>query len=644
MCGICGFLGSIDPAALSAMVQSIVHRGPDGQGEYHEDITPFPGADSVHVALGHCRLSIIDLSEAGSQPMSNEDETVRIVFNGEIYNFIELRRDLEDKGHRFKSRCDTEVILHLYEEKGEACVQDLQGMFAFAIWDQRRKKLFIARDRLGIKPLYYQAEGGDLLFASEIKALLKSPGCSRDLDPEALLLFMTFLYAPSPLSIFKSVRKLPPGHCLIWEKGQITTYRYWKLTPGSLSASGQSEEAVPKMVFDLLQKTVASHLVSDVPLGVFLSGGMDSGTVVGLMRRAANQQVKTFSIGYGPEADSYNELAYSRLLAEHFRTEHHEYILKPDVVELLPRIVWHMDEPFADSSAIPNYLISQVAREHVKVALSGVGGDELFGGYPRYLGARLSLLYGQMPQGVKAALERVTCRLPESTSSGNALGRIKRFFLGATLPREECYLRWISFLAPEQAKQLFSPDFAAQVTDIDMFGRHMDHLADHRSEGSEDPTSRDWVKAVQCLDIMTYLPDDLLVMCDKMSMAHGLEVRVPFCDHLLVESMMSIPSSLKYKGLKLKSLMKRSFRDLLPAQIIQHKKQGFMAPLAIWLKTDLRNLVEDLLSKERIQRRGYFRYSMVRRILDAHYSGKQNLTDSIYALVVLELWHQLYLD
>lgn len=640
MCGICGYVGGgVNSSCLSAMVRSIGHRGPDAKGEYLAEFTPSPGSEPMQIGLGHCRLSIIDLSDAGSQPMCNEDETVWIVFNGEIYNFIDLKRGLEKRGHRFRSRSDTEVILHLYEEKEEACLDDLQGMFAFAIWDRKKKKLFLARDRVGIKPLYFWAKGDNLFFASELKALLKSDGCPHDLDPEALALFTTFLYVPSPLTIFRSVKKLPPGHFLIWERGKIATCRYWKPESASEEIFEKPDGAIEEVVFRRLEETVGSHLISDVPLGVFLSGGMDSGAIVGLMSRVSGQRVKTFSIGYGPEASSYNELAYSRILADHFKTEHYEYILKPDVVELLPRIVWHMDEPFADSSAIPNYLISRVASRHVKVALSGVGGDELFGGYPRYLGAHLSTFYQRLPARIRSLLRAITSGFPESTSSGNTVGRMKRFFRGATLPREECYLRWVSFLAPEQAKDLFSADFSKQIQGLDLFERGMAHLA--RSLAPED---REWVSAVQWLDIMTYLPDDLLTMCDKMSMASSLEVRVPFCDHLLVQSMMAIPSKHKYKGLKLKSLMKSSFKTLLPKEIIQHKKQGFMVPLAVWLKSDLRPLIEDLLSKERIERRGFFRYSFVRRMLDLHYSGRENLVDSIYALVVLELWHQLYLD
>ncbi len=541
------------------------------------------------------------------------------------------------------------MILHLYEEKNERCVDDLQGMFAFAIWDRKRRKLFIARDRVGMKPLYYTVQGEELAFASELKALLETPFSSSRADPGALLHYLTFLYIPSPLSIFSGVKKLPPAHCLVWKNGEVSVYRYWSLSeaPGSPSRSrastGRAQNGCPgrkavdieEMVFERVRETVASHLVSDAPLGVFLSGGMDSGALVGLMAGMTDEPVRTFSIGYGPKTSSFNELELSRLLASRFKTEHHEYILEPDVTKLLPEIVWHLDEPFADSSAIPSYLVSQAASAHVKVALSGIGGDELFGGYPRYLGAMLAQQYEKLPAGVRRVAARLASGIPESVSSQNQPGRLKRFLEGAARGRREGYLHWVTFLSGEEAKSLLSPDFASLIEATSPTSRHLSLL-----EGETD----DWPGMAQQMDIMTYLPDDLLMMGDKMSMAHGLEVRVPFCDHLLVRDMMTIPSSEKLEGFKLKSLMKRAFKRLLPAEIISHRKQGFMVPLAVWLKEDLRGLTEDLLSVERIRRRGYFRPEQVRLILDSHYSGKRNLTDLIYAMPVLELWQQVYVD
>jgi len=660
MCGICGFVGNTEPHRLTRMIRSIAHRGPDGTGTFHAAARPTPDGPELRVGLGHARLAVIDLSPAASQPMSNEDESLRIVCNGEIYNHLELRRRLESKGHRFKSRSDTEVLLHLYEERGTACLEDLRGMFAFALWDQRRQRLLLARDRLGIKPLYYVLEDKGLCFASEMKALLQGGMKSRRVDPRALCRYLAFLYVPSPMTILEGIEKLEPGHFLVWEKGRTEVSRYWTYRPSSFGADRLPEESLEKSTAEALEETVALHLQSDVPLGVFLSGGMDSSVLVGLIRRITGRSVKTFSIGYGEEARSYNELASSRLVAKHFRTEHREYILRPDVLGLLPRIVWHMDEPFGDSSAIPTYLVSRAAREEVTVALSGIGGDELFGGYPRYLGAHLAQFFSGVPPGIRNLASELSRRIPESTASRNLPGRLKRFLSGCAMTREDCYLSWISFLSEREAERLLNPDYASSFDYPDVRERHLAKMrelileAEKSRPGPSPGTGRadvgyafrgiDWMAVLQGLDLATYLPDDLLVMGDKMSMANGLELRVPYCDHVLVSRVMSIPSRVKYRGFKLKSLMKNVWKDLLPPEILGNQKRGFVVPLAVWLRKELRSLVEEQLSPRRVRDRGYFRHAEIRRILDEHYSGRRNHADLVYALVVLELWHQLYLD
>jgi len=640
MCGICGFIGNLDDTVLSKMLNVLRHRGPDDSG-----CVVFKGERSkLKVSLGHTRLSIIDLSLAGHQPMSNEDESIWITYNGEIYNYKALSSKLKAQGHKFKSNSDTETILHLYEEMGDDCVNELNGMFAFAIWDKRKERLFLARDRLGIKPLYYLEDNGRFVFASEIKAILEYDGVEREVDYQALLYFMTFLYIPCPFTIFKGIRKLPPAHILTMEKGRVEVKRYWDLVfspPLQVSSSqatpAEAEEYYKRQIMEILQEIVESHMISDVPLGVFLSGGIDSSTVAGMMSKLSSNPVKTFSIGYeGREGKSYNELEYSKEVSKYFGTEHQEFILNPSIIEVLPNIVWHLDEPFADSSAIPTYLVSEAARKYVTVALTGIGGDEVFGGYPRYLGARVSRQYAKLPFWLRRSLARGVEVIPESSTSRNIPGWIKRFIRGGLLPVDERYISWVSFLTDRQKTQLFTEDFLAQTKDFPVYEVHKAFYSENNLENILDK--------IFYLDIKTYLADDLLMMGDKMSMAHSLELRVPFCDHKLIEFAATIPAELKFKGLKLKSLFKKALKGFLPEDILQRKKQGFMVPLAKWFQNELKGFTLDLLSEERIKKRGYFRPDFIRWVLDQHYDGRQNFTDQIYALISLELWHQIYMD
>ena len=605
------------------MVGSLVHRGPDDEGCYVDET----------VSLAMRRLSVIDVA-GGRQPIWNETKTVCVVMNGEIYNFQELREGLAARGHRFTTKSDTEVLVHLYEEHGEACVEHLRGMFAFALWDRERQFLLLARDRLGIKPLFYSHQGGRLWFASEIKALLAG-GVGGMVAAAALRQFLTFLYVPSPATIFEGIRQVPPGHIMTFTRGQLRLRRYWSLKPDPEAAVLDGEEAKEGLLAHL-KETVRLHLISDVPLGIFLSGGMDSSALVAMMRQVSGTPIKTFTIGYGVQDETYNELAYARLVAKRFGTDHHEEIVEPDAVSLLPRIVRSFDEPFADSSAIPNYLISQVARRTVTVALAGHGGDELFGGYPRYLGLRAGAMYDRLPSGLRYGLSSASRWIPESARADNWPGRIRRFLEAGAYPPEERYLRWITCLPPEWGNEAFTPDMRASAG---LENPETKYCRVYREWDSSDPAER-----AMALDLQTYLPDDLLALGDRMSMAHSLEVRVPFCDHVLAQFAIGLSSRERFRNRRLKSFLKRTLRDYLPDEILTRSKQGFMVPLGRWFNADLKDMVRELLSEQAVTRRGYVRYPYVRWLLEEHASGRRNFQDQIYALLVLEIWQRLCVE
>jgi asparagine synthase (glutamine-hydrolysing) len=623
MCGICGTAGFSNQGLLERMTRSMTHRGPDDEGYFLDN----------NVGLGIRRLSIIDL-DTGHQPIHSENQNLCVVFNGEIYNYREIAKRLEQKGHRFYTKSDTEVIIHLYEEKGEDCVQDLNGMFAFAIWDKAKEKLFIARDRLGVKPLYYTFKNGNLIFASELKAILEFEEITREIDSKAIDYFMTFLYIPAPLTIFKEIKKLPAGHILVYQNHNLTTRQYWDISFEPLKE--QSEDFYVERIRALLKESVASRLISDVPLGVFLSGGIDSSAIVALVSQLKSNPVKTFTIGYDKQHASYNELRNARLIAQRFNTEHHEFIVKPDLLQILPKLAWHLDEPFADSSAVPTFLVSEIARQHIKVALSGIGGDEGFAGYPRYLGVHLSRYYQNLPLFLRKAAIGIAALFPESTQSRNIGGWAKRFAAGGVLSAEERYIGWVSVLQREERSKLHSPAFLNTLTHHDPQWIHLQYAK--RTEGI-DP-----LNAAYSLDIKTYLPDDLLFMGDRMSMANSLELREPFCDYKLLEFSLSIPPGLKLKGFTLKYLLKKALKDMLPAHIIQGRKHGFMMPIGQWLKEDLKNWTLDLLSETNIRKRGYFNYEYIKSMLNEHYCGRRNFDDRIWSLIMLELWHQVYID
>ena len=689
MCGIGGYLGERDQAVLKQMLSRLEHRGPDEEGQHHE-----PG-----VTLGVRRLCVIDPA-GGHQPMTNETGTIWVVLNGEIYNYRELREELVGKGHRFTSNCDTEVLVHLYEQEGEEGVQRLRGMFAYALWDRGRQTLLLVRDRLGIKPLYYavqpDAVGGGLAFASELPALL--PALSpRSVSPRALAQYLTLLYVPGPGTIFDGIQQLRPGELLRVVRGRVETRRYFhpttlwqealrrgsacdrstqRLSTGELPSTGSGPELVVRQAhhpevrrrvegsrvgqaqgpstslragkgqadagliedfLDVLRETVRAHLVSDVPLGLFLSGGLDSGAILAMMRAVNSGPIRSFSIGYDNQADrSYNELEAARALAAHFGTEHTEERLRPDAVQLLSRIVTAMGEPFADSSAIPTYLVSELARRSVTVALSGIGGDELFGGYPRYLGMRAAGRYAKVPQAVRQwVAAHLAPHIPEGTSNRDQGSRLKRFLRDGYRPIAEQYVRWVTFLPPEWDSSLFTPELQDQIDQVGPASLTDEYPLAFTNWPSEEPADR-----AMGLDLQTYLPDDLLRMGDRLSMAHSLELRVPFCDHVLLSFACGLPASKRLKGFRLKSFMRRALARALPAEILARPKFGFQVPIARWLREDLREMVRDLLSEDRVKRRGYVKPEYVRWVIETHESGRRNLADQLYALLVLELWLQ----
>ncbi|HVF55415.1 MAG TPA: asparagine synthase (glutamine-hydrolyzing) [Pyrinomonadaceae bacterium] len=624
MCGIAGFVnrdthhaGADDRATLERMCRVITHRGPDEQGTSVER----------GVALGMRRLSIIDLA-GGQQPIAGCDARVSVVFNGEIYNYRELQRELEARGHKFKTNSDTEAIVHAYEEYGAACVEHLRGMFAFAIADERSGKLFIARDRVGKKPLYYTVTPqGSFVFGSELKSLLEHPEVRREPSAEAIDAYLSFGYVPDPLSIFRDVQKLPAGHHLTFAGERVSVQSYWDFT--FAPEESRREEDYLEELRALLDEAVRVRLVADVPLGAFLSGGVDSSTVVGLMARATNSPVKTFSIGF--HEDSWDELKYARIAATRFGTEHHEFVVTPDVCAVVDELVWHFDEPFADSSAIPTYMVSKLAREHVKVVLSGDGGDELFAGYTRYVTERRRSGFERLPRflrrGVLAPLGR---RLPHG-----AWGR--RYLYTAGLDPLDRYLENIAVFPRLNKSALYTGDFLRRVE-----GGGQPFAAFH--DYAARPSTGQALDRLLYLDSKTYLPGDILTKVDRMTMAASLEARVPLLDHKLIEFVTRIPAGLKMKGLETKHIFKRAIEDLVPAEILNRPKQGFGVPIERWINEQLRDRVRGTLLEPRTLQRGYLKTNYVNQLLDDHERGRRDHSADLWALFMLELWHRTFVD
>ncbi|HWJ42945.1 MAG TPA: asparagine synthase (glutamine-hydrolyzing) [Solirubrobacterales bacterium] len=618
MCGICGLVaaereGAPDLEAVARMSARLVHRGPDDDGLFAEG----------PVALAARRLSIIDLDH-GHQPIENEDRSAVVVQNGEIYNYRELKRELEGKGHRFATDCDTEVLVHLYEEHGEGFVERLRGMFAIALWDKRRRRLLLARDRFGIKPLYYRRAGGGLAFASELKAMLELPGFSREIDPRAVSAYLAFNSIPAPLTIFAEARKLPPGYLLTWEGGEVRQRRYARPGPPAGGLRGGSIDGLAAELREVLDDSVRAHLVADVPVGVLLSGGVDSGGLAALASAHAGEPLRTFSIGF--EEAGFDELSRARLVAERYGTDHHELILRPDAVELLPRLVEAFDEPFGDSSALPTYIVSELAAGEVKTALSGEGGDELFGGYYTYVADLLARRIGRLAPLARPLAEA----LPSRADRVGFDYKAKRFARAAALPPLERHHGWKEIF-PAQTRAGLAGAHASAWDPLDLYRERY-----AETEGAE-PLAR-----MQDLDLGIYMVDDLLVKTDRLSMAHSLELRVPFLDPRVAEFAFSLPTKMKVRGFEKKRLLRRALAPLLPREIVQGRKQGFSIPIAAWLRGPLEPFAREVLAPGAVGRQGLLDPAAVTPILDRHVSGREDLSRQIWGLMALTLWFDRY--
>ncbi len=644
MCGICGKLyfesnRPVEKRLVEAMCNVLRHRGPDDMGMYtfsnHQDGNLNPG-HSCSIGLGQTRLSIIDLA-TGHQPIHNENKTVWVVLNGEIYNFQALKSELVSQGHRFYTSSDTEVIVHLYEEYGNNFVQHVNGMFAIAIWDEKRRRLVLLRDRIGIKPLYYFVGNDGLLFASEIKAILQDE-VEREVDIQALWNYLSYNYIPSPLTIFKGIRKLSPGTMLIWEDGELETRKYWDITSkdyGYESDSPVSEEDYEEGLLERLKEAVRLQLISDVPLGVFLSGGLDSSTIVALIREVSNNNIKTFSIGF--EDKSYDELDFARSVAGQFETDHHELVVRMNPEEILPKLVYHFDEPFADFSAIPVYYLSEMTRRHVTVALGGDGGDELFAGYETYSAYIYANLYKLLP-GVlsRGIIPWVVSRLPVSLDRVSFDYKAKRFVKGALLSPLEGHYRW-KVIFDEDAKRDLCCQGSGRDTGID------DSFEVMRGY-YEETEGMDTLSRLQYVDFKAYLPDDILTKVDRMSMANSLEVRPPFLDHNVAEYSFRIPANLRLHGFKKKYILKRIMQDRLPQKVLHGKKRGFNVPVPKWLLNELHDAVHDLLSVEKIRKQGFFNADYVKRMVEDHEKLRADFSRNIWGLLIFTLWHDRWMN
>lgn len=561
--------------------------------------------------------------------MSTADGRLTITFNGEIYNFEELRRDLESRGYHFHSRTDTEVLLHAYDAFGVECLSRLRGMFAFAIWDAPARRLFAARDRAGTKPFYYREDPDGLAFASEPKAFLGEPSFSPEADPGALFQYLSLQYVPTPLSAFRGVRRLPPAHYLLVENGQVKTQRYWRLRYSPKTR--RSEAELEDQALALLRDATRARLISDVPLGAFLSGGVDSSLIVALVAEAGAGQVKTFSIGF--EEAEYNELPYARMVAERFGTDHHEAVVRPDALRILPKLVWHYNEPYADSSAIPTLYLSQMTRRHVTVALNGDAGDENFAGYSRYHAAMLALRADVIPLSLR---RRVAALAGGPAAPNSVLSRARRFLQAAADSPAHRYARWMFHFSDEQKRELCAPDFLAQV------GTRQS--ASHLEALFADAGTEDLLDATLQVDVNSYLPDDLLVKVDIATMAHGLEGRSPFLDHPVMEFAAGLPRNMKLRGSEPKYLLKRIARRFLPAEVVDRPKKGFGVPLDHWFRGELNELAHDVLLGTTARNRGYFRMDVVERLLREHEQGRCNWHYQLWNLLIFELWHRMFID
>ena len=626
MCGIYGVLDLAEndcqgAELLRRMGRVVSHRGPDDEGVYC----------GRGVALGMRRLSIIDLA-GGHQPICNEDDTIWVVCNGEIYNFQELRDRLLRQGHVFRTKSDTEVLVHLYEQEGLDFVKRLRGMFGIALWDAAQARLVIARDRLGKKPLYVWRGTNRIIFGSEIKSILEAPEVTRRMNHGALEEYLALGYVPAPLTLFEGIEKVLPGHFLLCERGTVSDREYWDVRFDQIETHTETEWI--ERVREKFLEAVKLRLISDVPLGAFLSGGIDSSAVVAAMARLTNRPVKTYSIGFEGEDRFYNELPYARLVADAFHTDHHEIIVRPNVSELLPKLIWHMDEPIADSASITTYLVSRLARESVTVILSGVGGDELFGGYRRYLSDNLHRYYRKLPRLFRGKwLSKAFARLPQDRHSNwkNNVRYATAFLKAAEQNRTSRYAGYVGVFSREMRAELLGTQPSLQ------FSRTFDRYFS-LGEGVDD------LNQLIYLDIKTSLPDDLLLLTDKATMAASIECRAPFMDAELVELTSRLPSNLKVRGLSMKYLLKKVVEPWLPKTILHRKKRGFGAPIGSWLRKDLDVLVQETLSETQIRKRGIFDPQAVQSVVAAHRSERSDHTDHLMTLISLELWSRIFMD
>jgi asparagine synthase (glutamine-hydrolysing) len=627
MCGIVGIVRSdglqVDGSLVGRMCDAIRHRGPDEDGFYVNGAT----------GLGMRRLSIIDLA-GGQQPIHNEDRTAWIVFNGEIYNYLELRGKLEKLGHEFYTDSDTEAIIHAYEAYGADCPKHLRGMFAFAIWDEKQGELFLARDRVGKKPLLYAHLKNQLVFGSEFSALLQHPGISRDIAPEAIHYYLSFMCVPAPLTAYRDIKKLEPGHSLRFTRaGDVKLERYWQ--PSFSPKVKLSEEEAGEQVVELLRDAVRVRLMSEVPLGAFLSGGVDSSAIVALMSEVGGEPVKTFSIGF--EEQDFSELHHARRVAEHVGADHHEFIVRPDAMEVLPTLVEHYGEPYADSSAIPTYYVSRETRRHVTVALNGDGGDECFAGYERYAAMRLAERYRKIPSPLREGIiRRAVNLLPSSELRRGRVRDVKRFLDAVSLPPVERYLRWVSVLDRAAKEDLYTDEFRRRMISHDPASWLSPWFARANGAGVVD--------ASLLADTMTYLPNDLLVKVDIASMAVSLEARSPFLDHHVIEFAASLPERLKLRGLTTKYLLKRVLKKLVPVENLNRPKMGFGVPIGHWFRGRMKKFLGETLLGEKALKRGLFKGEEVKRMFELHARGERDYSHQLWTLLMLELWFQRFID
>jgi len=625
MCAICGIIksdGKVDEKLLYEMTRVMKYRGPDEEGYFLEK----------NVGLGHRRLSIIDL-KTGKQPLFSEDKKIVLICNGEIYNFKELRKNLEKKGHQFKTNSDNEVIIHLYEEKKEKCVNDLRGMFGFAIWDEKEKMLFMARDRLGQKPLVYSLIGKDIIFSSEIKSLLLYPEIKKETDFEAMSDYLTYQAIPSPKTIFKNIKKLPPAHYLIWKNGNLKIERYWNVD-FSKKIKLKDEIEYQELLWEKLKEATKLRLISDVPLGAFLSGGIDSSTIVGLMSELSPSPVKTFSIGF--DVENYSELKYAKLVAERFRTEHYEFTVKPDVVELLPKLIWHYNEPFADTSLIPTYYVARETSKYVKVALNGDGGDENLAGYDRYyqtiLGMKIINFLKKLPlkNNLHLLIKKFYILFPS-----NFLFRAGNWLL-ETSKKEPYFLyahrMWIfsDELKDKLLKESLKKDLP--VSSLFLLKNYWNEL------------NISLLEKMLYTDLHLYLPEVLMVKIDIATMANSLEGRSPFLDHKFIETVASFPPELKLKGKTSKYILKKKLKGFLPDKILKRKKMGFSPPIKEWFKKELKDMLKEYLSDKKFTQRGYFNQKFVEKMLKEFLEEKRDWSHGLWLLLVFELWCRIFLD